>query len=102
MTAAFSFAIGCIAIQFAIIALVLMDSVRTAQRYAEVRRDNVRLTAMYDAVTQYRRDLHKKSGKTQLFDRCGQPHSSQANPLQKNRHLGLVERDAMLRRIWRS
>lgn len=73
MTAAFAFAIGCIGIQFAIIALVLMDSIHTAQRYAEVRKDNARLMAMYEAVTQSRQLTHKTSTTTQQYDLGGKP-----------------------------
>ena len=55
MVAAFFFSIGCILIQFAIIGFVLMDSVATSKRNAELRIENARLLAMYDAVT-YRRN----------------------------------------------
>lgn len=71
MTSYFAFAIGCIVIQFAVIALVAIDNIQTAQRYSEMRLDNVRLLAMYEAVTRNRRGAHKKSGMTHSVDCSG-------------------------------
>lgn len=58
MVAAFFFSVGCILIQFAIIGFVLVDSVATSKRNAELRIENARLLAMYYAVT-YQRNVRK-------------------------------------------
>lgn len=58
MTAPFAFCLGCILIQFGIIVLVTMDSIKTSKRNAELRIENARLLALYDAVT-YQRNVRK-------------------------------------------
>lgn len=90
MTAAFTLAIGCIFIQFAIIVLVAVDNVKTSQRCHEKTIENARLLALYDAVTYIQRGMHKNSGKTHDADCAGERPKFAPGVLQINRAEVLV------------